>query len=279
MALKREDRMSAKVGLFYALALNIVWGLAAHAEEPEGHSAMVPPGEPAAATMGDVGPGPGIITAGHLSSWITYTRPDCCAPIGADGPITYDIYVRTGPTLPVGGGILGSNLATGWEVEGGGRSLFFNVPQTAAWVVDLGLSFHYNHSAHSNQVFQINGTPQTINQLHRTFVNVGLGREWYLLGAANSCDTKWIVGLDGGGRYGTARLELHAATPTTPATHIADVPGGAYVALHTEVEIPCGCCKFEYGFRAEWDYTFMDILPQDSDLQDVNFLMTAGVRF
>ncbi len=54
-----------------------------------------------------------------------------------------------------------------------------------------------------------------------------------------------------------------------------------FVGLSSDVEIPCGCCTFLAGMRGEWGYNWADILQHQnsSDLQDVNILFTAGVRF
>src|SRR5205807_4651410 len=113
-------------------------------------------------------------------------------------------------------------------------------------------------------------------ELNRTDVSVGVGRDWYLWGAANACGEKrWRAGLDAGGRLGTAKAEFNEIS------HHTDTTGGVYIGLHTELEIPYGCCSFLVGFRAEWDYTWMDILQiqNNSDLQDVNLLFTFGVRY
>jgi hypothetical protein len=91
-----------------------------------------------------------------------------------------------------------------------------------------------------------------------------------------SCDTtSWRVGFDAGGRWGTARLETHQLK------HRSDVIGSAFFAAHSDVEVPCGCCIFYYGLRLEYDYTWSDILQlqNKSDLQDLNLLVTTGVRF
>ena len=105
-----------------------------------------------------------------------------------------------------------------------------------------------------------------------------MGRECYLVGSANSCGLKWRAGVDVGGRYGTVRLDTYDST-TGAFTRLADIASGGYAALHTDLERPCGCCKFEAGLRAEYDYTWMDVVSPSSDLHDVNLLMTVGVRF
>jgi hypothetical protein len=102
-----------------------------------------------------------------------------------------------------------------------------------------------------------------------------VGREWWLTGPANNPGLRWRFGVDAGGRYGTSRLDLHEAR------HRTDVIGGAFAAAHTDLEWPCGgCCTFLVGFRGEWDYVWSDIIPgSDGDSQDVNLLVTFGVRY
>jgi hypothetical protein len=235
-----------------------------------------PPGLPATAeALPPTGPQP----AHGLSNWILYQRPDCCGPIGGDGPINTELYLRVGPSIPVGGRVFNHVLQTGWDIQGGGRSLFFNPTMDRDWAVDISVSNIYNHGTHTDFRIPVMTPPgtTTIRQLNRTFGNLGLGRDWYVLGPANACDCKWRWGIDVGGRYGTARCDFNAFP------HRTDVIGGAYAALHTELEHTCGCCTFQYGFRAEWDYTSSDILfitrHVNSDLFEVNLLLTAGVRF
>ena len=64
--------------------------------------------------------------------------------------------------------------------------------------------------------------------------------------------------------------------------HRTDTIGAAYVAGHTDLDIPCGgCCVFQVGLRAEFDYTWSDILQiqNKSDVQDINLLLSFGVRY
>jgi hypothetical protein len=220
--------------------------------------------------------------------YLTYNRPDCCGPIGGSGPIHTEIFLRGGPSLPVEGSIFGHVLETGWLIEGGGRSLFFNTNMDRAWAVDLSLSNVNNHGQRSDILIPyrlllpsatggnaIVPTPVTVRELNRTFANISGGREWYLWGSAADNGPTWRVGMDVGGRLGTARVKF------SEIQHHNDTIGGVLIALHTDVEIPKGCCTFLFGFRAEWDYTWMDILQiqNNSDLEDVNFLITAGIRF
>jgi hypothetical protein len=194
--------------------------------------------------------------------------------------------------------------------------MFFNPAVDAAWTADLSLLYFYNHAfpnpkilvtadiQHTPSVTQPTG-PGTqvlghVKDLNRTFVTAALGREWYLNAPANAAGWKWRAGLDIGGRIGTgtANFALEPGQgfivgpgnppPDVGLGHKTDTLYGLEIALHTDIEIPYGCCTFTYGLRAEWDYTWMDILqprnaqlanPLNSQLQDVNLLLTFGVRY
>ena len=70
--------------------------------------------------------------------------------------------------------------------------------------------------------------------------------------------------------------------PSTVAIrHRTDVVGQVFFALHSDVEVPCGCCIFQAGVRVEWDYTWSDILQRqnDSNMQDLNVMINLGIRF
>ena len=86
--------------------------------------------------------------------------------------------------------------------------------------------------------------------------------------------------MHAGARIGTASMhftEIRDPPQNFQRTH--DVFYATVVSLHTDVEFPCGCCIFQTGFRAEWQYNWLDVFPQDnrSDMHDVNLLLTAGV--
>jgi hypothetical protein len=110
---------------------------------------------------------------------------------------------------------------------------------------------------------------------NRTFANLALGGEWYLSGPATCNHRTWRSGFDVGGRWGTAKMDL------TGIQHRTGVLTGVFAAVHSDLEIPCGCYLFFAGVRAEWGYTFSDILQSqnDADVMDVNLMLTAGVRF
>src|SRR5207245_2921846 len=89
----------------------------------------------------------------YCDPWIAYSRPDCCQWCGADGPIFSEYYWRSGVSLPVAGGIFHHALSAGWMNTVGARSMFFNKAGSAAWTVDLGLSFTYNNANNAADPF------------------------------------------------------------------------------------------------------------------------------
>jgi hypothetical protein len=314
--------MSAKSVCLCALVLSVLGMGAVRADYPPtttGNTATTPDNSaPAPTTNGSVLPPPEPV---GLSHYILGDCPECCGPIGGCGPVQMELYARSGATIPIQGTIFAHTLSTGWTIAAGGRSLFFNADNDAAWTADLGVSNDYNQGQHSDMQYRLNHiifnlgnnnlsivdfipgvkhttitrrrTPLgqtgttfdartggvTIRSLNRTFANASLGREWYLTGNPATCMESgsciWRVGFDVGGRYGTEKLETHQTK------HRSDNIGSVFVAVHTDIEVPCGCCIFQYGFRVEWDYVWSDVLQiqNDGDMQDLNILFTAGVRF
>jgi hypothetical protein len=242
----------------------------------------------AVAPPGAAGPG--------LSRWMTYQRPECCGNVGCFGPIGAELYVLTGLEIPAEGRIFGHVLETGWVVQGGGRTLFFNQAMDRDWNVDLSVSNILNRGQHSDKTVtldlllsptsMITPVPFSIREMNRTYVNIALGREWYFHRPPDAWIRTWRLGLSAGGRLGSEKLEIEQVPSSSNmnsnfSTHRTDVISGTFVTLSTDVEIPCGCCTFLAGMRAEWGYTWADILQHqnDSDVQDVNILFTAGVRY
>src|SRR5690348_2025621 len=61
-----------------------------------------------------------------LSDWVVGTKPCCCEPVGANGPVQMEIYLQSGLAFPFSDGVWGHTLKEpGWDIQGGGRSLFF----------------------------------------------------------------------------------------------------------------------------------------------------------
>lgn len=274
--------MSAKTGFPCGiLSVLLLIGMV-HAEDP-----ALSPYAPAAtdAARGDAPQNPTAQTYGP-SSWITYVKPCCCGPIGGHGPIRTELYVRDGVAVPIdaNGSVLGKVLSPGYMIQGGGRSMFFNADADRAWTIDLSLAnIHQDHDR-ADITFPFLGNPNNpvaVRKLNRTFVTLGVGRERWLIAPD---DEGWAlrVGGDLGGRWGSARLDLFDPTQFSDYRRENDVLTGVYASIHADVEIPWGACILVSGFRAEWGYTFLDLIHNpggNSDLQDVNLLLTFGARF
>jgi hypothetical protein len=212
-----------------------------------------------------------------------YARPDCCFHTGGTGPVMTELYIQTGPSLPIGGGVLEPILDTGWDVQGGGRFLLFNADLSGAWTIDLSLNYIYNHASPNHMISLEPGANPVLNPrqiepqaLHRTCANAEFGREWYLYVWGSDCGPAWRAGVDGGPGLGTARLDLNQVK------HRTEVFYRARVGIHTDLEMPRGCCTYLIGARAEWEHDWMGGLLQsqnNSNLQDANFLLTLGVRY
>lgn len=262
--------------------------------------AMVPPSPAMQGILPPPPPqegGPGAPTGPvpMLSSWLRYSRPDCCCPVGANGPIHSELFLRTGPALVIGGGILNQALETGWGVQGGGRSLFFNPDMSAAWTLEGSLVYFYNQANAGNQIpivqttpapvppgnplTPVVATPEHLREFHRTNVNVNVGREWFYTYQAQDWNIGWRYGIDGGGSLGTVRADFQMLT-TRP--HRTGILYGETVALHTDFEIPRGCCTMVSGFRLEYEHDSMPRVLQrqnNSNLSSLNFMWNLGVRF
>jgi len=240
---------------------------------------------PAALVPGAVTPGMVAPSLSGLSDWITYERPECCSS-GPLAPLYSELFLRVGPSFAVGGNYLGRELQVGWAIAGGVRGLLFNPETTKAWVVEFHVINSFNSGGGGQDpvtldILQRNAVggvtrqnvPVTVRSYNRTMAGIGGGREWYLWQPADAPGAKWRVGVDAGGRYGSASMELNEIR------HRTDVIAGIYAAIHTDYEIPCGHCYLSWGLRAEWAYTWGDILQRTSDVQEINPLVTFGVRY
>lgn len=248
-------------------------------------------------------PPPLIVLGQPASPYLVYPRsPCCCGPVGKCGPIGIELFLRSGPVFPIGGNLFDRFLHTGWDIEGGGRTLFFNPAVDRAWAVSLSVSNIFARTGNDNQPITLFNVPvhttvtipnstvtqpviqnvpslqATVSSLNMTFVNVGFGREWYLLGTADpgamhGCN--WRVGVDGGGRWGSAMVQFNEIN------HHTDVVGGTYCAIHTDVEYPFRCGILQAGIRYEYNYIWTSLLQHQNngDFQSMNLLFQTGVRY
>ena len=247
------------------------------------------------------GPGTGLPPGTVESPWVGGCRAGgCSGPVGANGPVTYELYFRTGPNFVIGGGeSLSAALGTGWIVSGGGRSLFLNPAGDAAWVIDLGLSYTYTNGSQDRTLFV--ATPQATNaqtgalngpdqinafrleSMTRTSFNYAVGRDWFLNGPGYlPIESSWNnrVGLDVGGRWGTARANLIPAQNPDQYLRKSGVTQSFVLGAHWNCEVPVGAWILFGGTRVEWAYTWTNVIPpEDGNIQDLNLLFTCGFRF
>jgi len=213
----------------------------------------------------------------ELSRWITYDRDNCCSGRGGDTPILTEVVMRIGPSLPVGGEYFSRSLETGWMIEGAVRTMFFDKSWMAAWAVELGISNTHNQSNTTNTEFLAHNINQlvTVDSLDRTFVNLAIGREWYLWSPANIADDFHIrVGADCGGRWGAGTVKF------VEIRHRTQVIEGVFAAIHADLEIPWGRWTYLAGIRGEYSFTFSNIFASgQGDMQDLTVLFNLGVRY
>lgn len=221
------------------------------------------------------------------------------AGTNGNGPITYEGYIRTGPSINIGGGELSAVLHDGWMTAAGGRTLFFNESNDAAWVLDLGLSFTQNQGRRLERVTMITASelkgadatnrftiPVGVRTVRRTSFNFGLGRDWWLYGPGTvdlnggSGASNWRGGFDVGGRWGTSSIDVEPQDDVGGTRHRQAVFHGVYVASTLNWEKQFGGCILQAGIRAEWGYDWTNLLPpQTSNLQNLNILMQFGLRY
>ncbi len=248
-------------------------------------------------------PPPTLIPLGQPASpYLTYPRsPCCCGPAGANGPLGGELFARSGIAFPIGSGIFNQYLHAGWDIEGGGRLFLFNPQQTAAWTGTLGISNVNLQTGRANQPVTLYRVPVhtapptpspfpisetvvipsldvTVNSLNMTFVNMGAGREWWLWGSASpgaQGGWNWRVGIDGGGRWGSARVDFNEIQ------HHTGVVGGMYAAFDSDLEHAFRCGIFFVGVRFEYNYIWTHLLQDQNngDFQSLSLLFSTGVRF
>jgi hypothetical protein len=251
---------------------------------------------------------PGPLPAGSIESpWCGGVQAgDCNNSIGGNGPLTYEIIGYTGPSFPILGGVLNNRLTVGWMVGADTRTLFFNQERDAAWVLVLGYSYIFN-KGQDEQVKEIDVLTrsfvddltvqggrrrvgdallgQYVTALHRETLNFGFGRDWWLNGPGslgNEPASNWRVGTEIGGRWGTGHVNLvpKQFTPPFDYNRRGGVYHGIYLSAYTNYERSFGNVIMYSGLKVQWAYNWMNYVPpQDSDLQDLNILMTFGVRF
>ena len=232
--------------------------------------------------------------------------PGCCGPLGG-GHLAYELYTMTGPNLVFGNGPLTNRLKTGWVLQGGGRTLFFNTANDAAWVLDLGLSYQYNRGTQDNpadlfirQPSQPNAQTGTVTRqpdlflstnlrgFHRTAFNYAVGSDWFFWGpGAPGLENGWNLryGFEVGGRWGTEHVDLDLLGTTSAFNsplyaRRQGVFQGFFVGGHLSWEVPIGGWIWFAGVKTQYGWDWGNVVPPlNGEIQNLNFLMTTGFRF
>jgi hypothetical protein len=213
------------------------------------------------------------------TAWNSYPIPECCGPVGGSGPIKIELFLRSGICTPVGGTRMSQALGTGWEIWGGGRSLFFNTARDKAFTIEAGVMNTWNRG-NDNITWSLLGNPARVSSLNRTIAVVGLGLECFSQPVSDCCNGwGWRWGFDGGGGWGTANLGMNANSFLSGFARVNDHPGLMYGAIHADLEKSWGCCTWQVGGRLEEDFTWMQVLGGGSNMNSINVLMNIGVRF
>lgn len=286
-----------------AIALVILIGTAAvRAQSADAGRGSDEPAPPAPA---EILTAPTLPPGSYASPWCG--DRGCTGPVGGNGPLTYEIYSRVGPSIATGGSELATALKTGIDVGGGARTLWFNRSSTAAWAFDFGLTYTHNEgqadqtrtvatprtSPITNDVF---GNPSggerifpdgladyRVRGLARTNFNFAIGRDWWLRGPGSTQSESapnFRVGTDVGGRWGTAHVDLVPRANPDNYLKRTGVIHGVFIGMHCNWERPVGAWILTTGVRAEWGYTITNLVPPlGGDIHDINLLFTVGARF
>ncbi|MBO0697433.1 MAG: hypothetical protein J2P46_03500 [Zavarzinella sp.] len=213
---------------------------------------------------------------------VPYPGGDCCGPVGANGPIGQEVYLRVGANFPLGNGLLARSLNTaGLTTQIGGRSQFFDPQGDAAWAVDVHLQYQYNN-ADAQDTVTFRGEPVFVRDLHRWAVGLGGGRDMFLTApgfVGGTWDANFRIGWDVGARWGSGHVDLTPLFEPDGYRRHQDVFAQTFAGVMATMEVPVGGYTWICGGRLEWDYTFSDLIPKGSSFHEINTLVVLGVRY
>ncbi|MSR53561.1 MAG: hypothetical protein EXS09_09775 [Gemmataceae bacterium] len=206
---------------------------------------------------------------------------NCCGPVGSDGPIGQEVYVRYGVTYAQGDSLLARNLKRGQTAQIGARTQLFNTEGDAAWAIDAHVAYAFNRGNGAN-IITLETEPVSIHSLHRTSVGLGLGRDWFLFQPGfilDSWDANFRLGADLGSRWGAGHVNFDTPFEIGGYRRRYDVFAQAFGGLTATMEIPMGGWTWLIGGRAEADYMWSDLIPRDASFYQYSFMGMLGVRY
>ena len=206
---------------------------------------------------------------------------NCCGPVGANGPIGEEVYVRFGVTIPQGDTLLVRNLKRGQTAQIGARTQFFDPSGDAAWAIDAHVAYFFNRGTNGD-IVTLETEPVTIHSLHRTAVGLGFGRDWFLFRPGfilDTWDANFRLGADVGGRWGAGHVNFDTPFEEGGYRRRYDVFAQAFGGLTATMEIPLGGWIWLIGGRVEADYTFSDLIPRQASFYQYSGMGMLGVRY
>jgi hypothetical protein len=252
------------------------------------------PDAPKALQSAPPAPGNGIIPAPEYgmpppgSAAASWLNSGGSIPIGRDGPIGEEVYFYEGPTISAGGGRISRQIDTGWMTEFGGRALLFNPAQDGALTLSAGVSFQYNDGNGTDGAYTLYGLPVQVRNLMRWSGILAVGYDWFRQGMSpiGGPQNTLRYGVDFGGRWGDAHLDLNVNGVQNDPFHVNDylkhssVYGGIELAAHADIEVPMRSWVLVGGIRTEWAYNWSAVgQTVNSTVVDINILFTCGFRY
>jgi hypothetical protein len=207
----------------------------------------------------------------------------CGGPLGANGPVSYDIYVSPGIGWGLNSRFLNSGLDVTTGIKAGGRSLYFSPNADSAWVLDVGGHYLLNQGSGGQNPFVFNNNSFTVRQYNRSGVHGSIGQEHYLRGPGfvsfNSACTI-AVGWDVGGRWETTSVHMNQLTNSTSGfARVHAIASGYTIGAHVDMIIPQGGWSWVAGARVEYASTYTNPLPGQDFFNELYLFLHAGVRY
>ncbi|MBX9680465.1 MAG: hypothetical protein K2X38_17030 [Gemmataceae bacterium] len=216
------------------------------------------------------------------------TCASCDSPVGGNAAIGTELIWRNGASFVFGNQRLGRELGTGFTTEIIARTLFYSQDYREAFIVDLGVGDTYNPARSGARtptvlnILQPNSRtgaatrmniPVTVKNYNRSYLSYGVGKQWFLWNDALTVGDNFRVGVDIGGRWGSSSARFNEIR------HRTDTIDGLYIGGDAKWETPTRFGMFSVGVRTEWTYTWTEILQAPSDMQEINLLLSLGVRY
>jgi len=171
----------------------------------------------------------------------------------------------------LGNGPIEQRLQTGIGVEGGARTFGYHHDGSAAWTGELGIGHTY-HNSDDSAALAVGSQAFPLREFQLTSVRFGAGHEWYWQLGEPPFGSAFL-GASTGGRLGSANARF------LNGPQITDFAKGFYLGLDAGLVAPWHGRLLTVGVRAEWERDWFEIEQLDENLDRLNLLLSAGVRY